>query len=278
MEDNTQNSDEIINKAISDPEATIQSLDKAKDAIQQLMNTKKEVETSMQAGTQNESNDESPNLWREMDDTIDELMFRLTGGFTYYDLRWEERNKPKQDYTKYDIFDETGEKVETTDESGVIDYANTFYHYDMADNDSEEFKTFEDAKNALEQEGNFKVSNAVGPDPNQLKLFPDEKSEPAEAKQNTIISKMDPIEFENLIDRLGNKGWVVKKVVAFLKDGKQKEAYRELRRMLDVLKEEAEKIEESLVNSEIFRIIAESEKPKLNKADILDYIKKQKKS
>lgn len=41
MEDNTQNSDEIINKAISDPEATIQSLDKAKEAIQQLMNTKR---------------------------------------------------------------------------------------------------------------------------------------------------------------------------------------------------------------------------------------------
>jgi hypothetical protein len=33
-----------------------------------------------------------------------------------------------------------------------------------------------------------------------------------------------------------------------------------------------------LVNSDIFRIIAESEKPKLNKSDILDYIKKQKKS
>ena len=53
MENNAQNSDEMINKAISDPEATIQSLDKAKEAIQQLMNTKKEVEASMENGTQN---------------------------------------------------------------------------------------------------------------------------------------------------------------------------------------------------------------------------------
>lgn len=276
MENNAQNSDEIINKAISDPEATIQSLDKAKEAIQQLMNTKKEVETSMQNGAQNESSDESASSWTE-EDTIDELMSKLTGGYTYYNLRWDDRNRPKYDESKYDIFDETGEKVETTDEDGVIAYANTVYHYDMRDTDAEEIKTFDDAKNALEQDGSFKVTKTVGPDPNQLSLFPDKKSEPTEAKQNTVISKMDPIEFENTIERLGNKGWIVKKVVALIKDGKEKEAYRELRKMLDVLKEETKKIEESFVNSEMFRIIAESEKPKLKKSDVLDYIKNQKK-
>ena len=45
-----------------------------------------------------------------------------------------------------------------------------------------------------------------------------------------------------------------------------------------ILKEETEKIEENLVNSDIFRIIAESEKPKLNKSDILNYIKSKKNS
>jgi hypothetical protein len=276
MEDNTKNSDEIINAAITNPEATIQSLDKAKEAITQLMQTKKDTEASMQSGVQNESDNESASAWTE-EDTIDELMSRLTGGYTYYNLPWNERNKPKYDDTKYDIFDENGEKVETTDKDGVIDYANTVYHYDMADNDSEEIKTFDDAKNALEQDGNFKVVNAVGPDPNQLSLFPDKKSEP-EPRENRVISKMGPIEFESMVERLGNRGWIVKKVVALIKDGKEKEAYRELRKMLDVLNETATKIEGSLVNSEIFSIIAESEKPKLKKADILEYIKKQKKS
>jgi hypothetical protein len=277
MEDNTKNSEEVINAAITNPEATIQSLDKAKEAITQLMQTKKEAETTMGSGVQNESNEESASSWTE-EDTIDELMSRLTGGYTYYNLPWNERNKPKYDDTKYDIFDENGEKVETTDKEGVIDYANTVYHYDIADNDSEQIKTFEDAKEALEQDGNFKVTNTATPDPNQLSLFPDKKSEPVVSKENTVISKMDPIQFESVIEELGNKGWIVKKVVALLKDGKEKEAYRELRKMLDVLKEEEIKIEESLANSEIFRIIAESERPKLKKADILEYIKKQKKS
>lgn len=273
MENNTQNSDEMINKAISDPEATIQSLDKAKEAIQQLMNTKKELDTSMQNGTQNESSDQPTNTWTK-EDTIDELMYKLTGGYTYYNLRWDDRNKPKYDESKYDIFDKSGEKIETTDEDGVIAYANTVYHYDIADTDSEEIKTFEDAKNALEQDGEFKVTKTVGPDPNQLSLFPDKKPEP---KQNTVLSKMDPIEFENTVDKLGNKGWIIKKVVGLIKDDKGEEAYRELRKMLDVLKEETKKIEDNFANSEMFRIIAESEKPKLKKSDILDYIKNQKK-
>jgi hypothetical protein len=277
MEDNTKNSDEIINAAITNPDATIQSLDKAKEAITQLMQTKNDVETSIQNAVQNESNGENTNSWTE-EDTIDELISRLTGGYTYYNQPWNERNKPKYDDTKYDIFDENGDKIETTDKEGVIDYANTVYHYDIADNDSEQIKTFDDAKNALEQDGNFKVTNSVGPDPNQLTLFPDKKSEPVETNNNMVISKMDPIEFESVVEKLGNRGWIIKKVTTLLKDGKEKEAYRELRKMLDVLKEEEIKIEENLANSEIFRIIAESERPKLNKADILAYIEKQKKS
>jgi hypothetical protein len=275
MEDNTQNSDEIINKAISDPEATIQSLDKAKEAIQQLMNTKKEVETSMAAGVQNESEDDEPANW-SFEDTIDTLLSKLTGGYTYYNIPWDKRHTPKVDDTEYQIFDENGEVVETTDEDGVISYANTVYHYDMRDTDAEEFKTFDDAKNALEQDGSFKVTKAVGPDPNQLSLFPDKKPEQTETKENMVISKMDPIQFESIVDRLGNKGWIVKKVVALLKDDKEQEAYRELRNILDVLKEEAKKIEENFVGSEIFRIIAESETPKLKKSDVIDYIKSQK--
>ena len=89
---------------------------------------------------------------------------------------------------------------------------------------------------------------------------------------------MDAKAYEGLLDKLGNKSWILKKVVDLLKDDKQQEAYKELRRILDVLKEETEKIEENLVNSDIFRIIAESEKPKLNKSDILNYIKSKKNS
>lgn len=276
MEDNTKNSDEIINKAISDPEATIQSLDKAKEAIQQLMNTKKEVETSMATGVQNESENDEPANW-SFEDTIDTLLSKLTGGYTYYNIPWDERHTPKYNDVKYQIVDENGEVVETTDEDGVISYANTVFHYDMKDNDEEEFKTFDDAKNALEQDGSFKVTKAPVPDPNQLSLFPDKKPETTNTKENMVISKMNPIEFENVVDRLGNKGWILKKVVALLKDDKEQEAYRELRNILDVLKEETKKIEENFVGSEIFRIIAESENPKLRKSDVLDYIKSQKK-
>jgi hypothetical protein len=271
MEDNAQNSDEIINKAISDPEATIQSLDKAKEAIQQLMNTKKEAESSMQ----NEAEKDEEANW-SFGDTIDTLLSRLTGGYTYYDLPWDRRHPVKFDEERYNIQDESGDTVETTDKDGVIDYANTVFHYDMQDNEEGEFKTFEQAKEALESEGNFKVINTK--DTNQLSLFPSKKVEPRQPSYDTVISKMDPIAYEGLLDKLGNKSWIVKKVVELLKNDEQQEAYKELRRILDVLKEETEKIEKSLVNSDIFRIIAESEKPKLNKSDILDYIKKQKKS
>ena len=40
-----------------------------------------------------------------------------------------------------------------------------------------------------------------------------------------------------------------------------------------ILKEETEKIEENLVNSDIFRIIAESETPKISKQEILEFLK-----
>lgn len=273
MEDNTQNSDEMINKAISDPEATIQSLDKAKDAIQQLMNTKKEVETSMQNGVQSESEGDSVNSWTQ-EDTIDTLLAKLTDGYTYYNLPWDDRNKPKASSDKYYINDEDGKNIQTTNQEGVIDYANTVFNYDMNDNDEDEFKTFDQAKEALESEGNFKVINVN--DTNQLSLFPKKEVKPIEV-ENTVISKMDPISLEKLFDKLGNKAWVVKKVIGLLNDDKQQEAYKQLRNMLDVLKEEISKIEENFVNSEIFRIIAESETPKLKKSDILDYIKKQKK-
>ena len=269
MEDNTQNSDEIVNKAISDPEATIQSLDKAKEAIQQLMNTKKEAEASMQT----ESEEDDAANW-SFNDTIDTLMSRLTGGYTYYDLPWDRRHPVKFDEERYHINDEDGKTVETTDKDGVIDYANTVFHYDMQDNEEEEFKTFEQAKEALESEGNFKVINTK--DTNQLSLFPTKKSEPREPSYDTVISKMDPIAYEGFLDKLDNRSWIVKKVVDLLKDNKQQDAYKELRRFLDVLKEETEKIEENLVSSDIFRIIAESERPKLNKSDILDYIKSKK--
>lgn len=269
MENNAQNSDEIINKAISDPEATIQSLDKAKEAIQQLMNTKKDAEATMQ--TVSEEEEDAAN-W-SFEDTIDTLLSRLTGGYTYYDLPWDKRHPIKFDDNRYYINDENGDTVETTDKDGVINYANTVFHYDMQDNEEEEFKTFEQAKEALESEGNFKVINTK--DSNQLSLFPTKKGEPKEPTYDMVISKMDPIAYEGLLDKLGNKSWIVKKVVELLKKDEQKEAYKELRRIMDVLKEETQKIEENFVNSEMFRIIAESEKPKLVKADILDYIKKQ---
>lgn len=271
MEDNEDNN-ELISKAITDPEATIQSLDKAKEAIEQLMNTKKEAEATIEVGAQNEAEDSATNSWTE-EDTADELMFKITGGYTYYKLPWSVRNRSKADNNRYYINDEDGKTIETTNAEGVIDYANTVFNYDMADNNEEELKTFDQAKSALENEGNFKIVNVN--DTNQLSLFPKKENKPEE-KENTVISNMDPMEYQNLLDRLGNRGWVVKKAVDLLKDGKGQEAYRELRRFLDVLKEDTKKIEENFVNTEIFRIIADSETPKIRKSDVLDYIKNNK--
>ena len=65
----------------------------------------------------------------------------------------------------------------------------------------------------------------------------------------------------------------ISQIIDLLKANKQKEAYTQLRRSLDSLKEN----KENLVNSETFRIIAESEKPKLTKSDILEFVKQRKK-
>jgi hypothetical protein len=65
----------------------------------------------------------------------------------------------------------------------------------------------------------------------------------------------------------------INQAVDLLKANKQKEAYSKLRGLLDNLKN----LKESLVNSKTFSIIAQSEKPKLTKSDILEFVKQRKK-
>jgi len=267
MENNTTNSDEIINSAITDPDGTMQKLDAAKGAIQQLLDKKKELETSGN-NTQQQPVKEGENEWH-LEDTIDHLLQSMTG-YTFYKEPWDERNRMKGSGNRYNINDEAGETVKSNaSEEDVIDYANTVYHYDMADNDAEEFKTFDEAKAALEHD-NFKVINVA--DTKQMSLFPDKKKE-VEPVENKVISKMDDAEYNHLISRFGGESGVLNKVVTLLKSGNQTEAYNELRKQKDQLREnDLNNLMEYFAKSDIFRIIAESERPKLTKQEILEFI------
>jgi len=143
----------------------------------------------------------------------------------------------------------------------------------MDDNESEEFKTFDDAKNALENGGRFKIVNVD--DTKQIGLFPTEKNKEMREPSNTVISKMDDATYQAFLDGFKTPYMrsQINQIIDLLKANKQKEAYTQLRRSLDSLKEN----KENLVNSETFRIIAESEKPKLTKSDILEFVKQRKK-
>jgi anthranilate/para-aminobenzoate synthase component I len=268
MENTETNNDQMAAELITNPEAgpkMMQTLDNAKNTLQQLVNKTKEVNDI--AGNQQNVQTESANEWT-MKDTIDELFYKVIG-YTYYDLPWNERNRPQIKSDRYNINDESGDTVKANaSESDVIDYANTVFHYDMADNDTEEIKTFEDAKNALENEGHFKIVNVA--DTKQMSLFPAEKKEPEE-KRNTVVSRMNDAEYQEFLGQIRN-AFVrnnIQKVVDLLKANKEKEAYSILRSLLDSLNE-------NLVNSKTFSIIAESEKPKLTKLDILEFVKQRK--
>lgn len=267
MENTETNYDDVIAKAVTDPEGTIQSLDNAKNMLQQLSDKTKEVKAT--AGVQTE--DDSASQW-SFEDTIDELMSKISG-YTYYDSPWNKRNTPKGSSNRYNIDDESGTVKANASEDDVIEYANTVYHYDMADNEAEEFKTFDDAKNALENEGNFNVVNVA--DTKQMSLFPTEKKKDVQEPANTVISKMDDAAYAQFINNIQNPYLKaqINQAVDLLKANKQKEAYSKLRGLLDNLKN----LSENLVNSETFRIIAESEKPRLTKSDILEFVKQRKK-
>jgi hypothetical protein len=261
METNNNAIGAVAAAAIDNPGEVMQSLDNLKNTLQQISNTASGMQTE----------DDSASQW-SFEDTIDELMSKISG-YTYYDLPWTKRNTPKGSSNRYNIDDESGTVKANASEEDVIEYANTVYHYDMSDNESEEFKTFDDAKNALENEGNFNVVNVA--DTKQISLFPTEKKKEVMEPANTIISKMDDAAYTQFINDIQNPYLKaqINQAVDLLKANKQKEAYSKLRGLLDNLKN----LKESLVNSKTFSIIAQSEKPKLTKSDILEFVKQRKK-
>lgn len=251
----------------------IGNLRNAADALEKFQQASQETQTGLQNAMQEDSTNEDSNAWN-FEDTIDTLISRITGGYTYYNIPWDERNKPKRDNNRYNVMDDSGDNIEvnkTAEE--VLDFANTLFHYDMADNDESELKSFDDAKNALESNG-YKVVNVE--DTNQLSLFPKEKKEKVEVSDDKVLSKMSDSELDRIYHNMDPfKANGLKKAIQLLKLNKQQEAYTALRSLMDSLREE--KINENnFVDSKIFTIIAESEKPKLTKEDILTFIKKNK--
>ena len=87
---------------------------------------------------------------------------------------------------------------------------------------------------------------------------------------------MSDSEYERMLDNMDPvRANTIKKSVILLKSNKQQDAYKTLRSFVDYLNRE--KINESnFENTELFRIIAESETPKLTKQDILTFIKSKK--
>jgi len=250
----------------------IGNLRKAADSLEKFQQASQDTQTDIQNAMQEDSTDNESNTW-DFKDTIDTLVSRVTGGYTYYDIPWDERNKPKQDNNRYNIMDDSGDNVEVNKTSqDVLDFANTLFHYDMADNDETELKSFDDAKNALESTG-YKVINVE--DTNQLSLFPKEKKEKVEVSDDKVLSKMSDSELDRIYHNMDPfKANGLKKAIQLLKLDKQQEAYTALRSLMDSLREE--KINENnFAESKIFTIIAEAEKPKLTKADILNYLNRK---
>ncbi len=272
METTNQN-DDLIGKVMSDPEKTISDLQKAAETIKNLKDAAQGAQQDVQNAMQENDDESTGNEWG-MNDTIDTLLSRITGGYTYYDIPWDERNKPKMDDSLFNIMDDSGDSVETNKtKEDVLDFANTLFHYDMADNDEEELKTFDDAKAALESNG-YKVVNVN--DTNQLSLFPKEKQKTSEPNYGSVISKMSEPELNRVLDNMDPyKANGVKKTIQLLKLNKQPEAYKLLRSIADSLRENENAVN-NFGDSEIFRIIAESERPKITKEEILNYIKSKK--
>jgi hypothetical protein len=263
--------DDAIKQAITNPEETIQSLDKAKDAIKSLMDTKDSVEAMTQ---QNESDEQelNENSPEEFTVVIDNLLERLTGGYRYYDISPENKIEKEGSSDLYNITDYEGDEVaKNLSKDEVIDYAKGLLKYD--DNEMhKEIVTFDDAKQELELHKLGKIINTN--DTNQISLFTKKDSTSNDPDYSKVISKMDPIEVDNLIKMMGAKGWVIKKAIDVIKGGDTMVAYREIRRMLDMVKNINE---EHFVNPEILSIIAESETPRLTKSDIISFISERKK-
>lgn len=263
--------DDAIKQAITNPEGTIKSLDNAKKAIESLMDTKDSVEamTQQNESDDNELNEGSP---EEFTDVIDNLLERLTGGYRYFDTSWSSRNVKDEPSDRYNITDYEGDEVSTNlSKDDVVDYVKNLIKNDEDETHSE-IVTFDDAKRELELHKVGKIINVN--DTKQLPLFPKNDSPKSGPDYSKVISKMDPIQVDELIKQMGPKGWVIKKAIDVIKAGDLKVAYREIRRMLDMTKNINE---EHLVNPEILSIIAESETPRLTKSDIISFINERKK-
>ena len=80
MENTEKNYDDVIAKAVTDPEGTMQSLDNAKNTLQQLSDKVNQVKAT--AGVQDtnsgmQTEDDSTSQW-SFEDTIDELMSKIS--------------------------------------------------------------------------------------------------------------------------------------------------------------------------------------------------------
>lgn len=274
METNNQN-DDLIGNVMANPEKAIQDLQKAAQTIQDLQKAASGAQQDIQNAMQEDVNEESEGRTWSDKDIIDALFNRATGGYTYYDVAWDDRNRTKTDDRVFNILDDSGDIIERNKlAQQVLDFANTLFHYDMSDNDEPEFKTFDEAKSALESQG-YKVVNVD--DTNQLDMFPDDMKKPeVKLDYSKVVSKMSDSEYERMLDNMDPvRANTIKKSVILLKSNKQQDAYKTLRSFVDYLNRE--KINESsFENSELFRIIAESETPKLTKQDILTFIKNKK--
>ena len=96
----------------------IGNLRKAADSLEKFQQASQDTQTDIQNAMQEDSTDNESNTW-DFKDTIDTLVSRVTGGYTYYDIPWDERNKPKQDNNRYNIMDDSGDNVEVNTFGGA---------------------------------------------------------------------------------------------------------------------------------------------------------------
>lgn len=256
--------DETIEKIVNNPEGAIDALKSAEDAIKSL--------SDANADTQNESEDISEsNYDEEFDEVIDNLLERLTG-YRYYDIPSNEKKRIEMGVPeRYHVIDLEGDKIaENITEDEVVEYVKNLIKHDGEESsEHKEINNIEDAKSEIELHKLGKVINVK--DTKQLDLFPKKGTNKLEPDYSKVISKMSPDEIKSIVNRLGTKGWMLEKSISLIKDGDQKTAYKEIRRMLD-----GTKMNENLVKPNNITNIVESKKNVVTKGDIIEFIKSKK--
>ena len=265
--------DETIKNIVNNPDKAIESLKDAENAIKSLVDANNTAKTEMNNQNESEGIEESDSD-EGFKEIIDNLLERLSGGYRYYDISSDQKNRSEMvPSERYYITDLEGDRIaDNLSDEGVIDYVKDLIKHDGEESSEHKtISTIDDAKSEMELHKLGKVINVK--DTKQLDLFPKKDDKTEDSEYSKVISKMSDTEVKNIIIGMGSNGWILKKAISAIESGDDKKAYIVLRHLLDMRKGVNE---ENLDGKEILSNIVESNEIRLTKSDILTFIKERK--